>query len=155
MPPYSHPQSGAHHSRRSTTKRSASDTYHLPPAGWQEGTLVDNAFRLTLTTDPLADPGEEGEDHCCDYSESTTSYPSNRDTELRSPVLVLEMETKRGVSVVLPPPVEAPQTRALLDPASSDFRTVCLSAVVCPNYPLRLRVSGDSSPRASVSPFNL
>lgn len=71
MSPYSHSQSGAHHSRRSTTRRSASDSYHLPPAGWPRRTLVDNAFQLALTTDPLADSGEEDEDARCDYSEST------------------------------------------------------------------------------------
>jgi hypothetical protein len=31
---------------------------------------VDNAFQLALTTDPLADSGEEDEDARCDYSES-------------------------------------------------------------------------------------
>jgi hypothetical protein len=30
---------------------------------------VDNAFQLALTTDPLADSGEEDEDARCDYSE--------------------------------------------------------------------------------------
>jgi len=34
---------------------------------------VDNAFQLALTTDPLADSGEEDEDARCDYSESTTT----------------------------------------------------------------------------------
>jgi len=29
---------------------------------------VDNAFQLALTTDPLADSGEEDEDARCDYS---------------------------------------------------------------------------------------
>jgi len=67
MSPYPHPQSGVLHSRRSTTKRSASDAYHLPPAGWPKRTLVDNAFQLALTTDPLADSGEEDEDARCDY----------------------------------------------------------------------------------------
>lgn len=90
MSPYSHPQSGAHHSRRSTTKRSASDTYHLPPAGWPKRTLVDNAFQLALTTDPLADSGEEDEDARCDYSESTTA-PSNWNTELHSSALVFRL----------------------------------------------------------------
>ena len=76
MSPYSHPQSGAHHPRRSTARRAASDTYHLPPAGWPKRTLVDNAFQLALTTDPLADSGEEDEDARCDYSESTSALPS-------------------------------------------------------------------------------
>jgi hypothetical protein len=67
MSPYSRSQSGPHHSRRTTTRRSASDTYHLPPAGWPKRTLVDNAFQLALTTDPLADSGEEDEDARCDY----------------------------------------------------------------------------------------
>jgi len=67
LSPYSHSQSGIHHSRRGTTKRSASDPYHLPPAGWPKKTLVDNAFQLALTTDPLADSGEEDEDARCDY----------------------------------------------------------------------------------------
>ena len=31
---------------------------------------MDNAFQLALTTDPLADSGEEDEDARCDYSES-------------------------------------------------------------------------------------
>lgn len=30
---------------------------------------MDNAFQLALTTDPLADSGEEDEDARCDYSE--------------------------------------------------------------------------------------
>ena len=72
LSPYSHSQSGAHHSRRGATRRSASDSYHLPPAGWPRRTLVDNAFQLALTTDPLADSGEEDEDARCDYSKSTT-----------------------------------------------------------------------------------
>lgn len=29
---------------------------------------MDNAFQLALTTDPLADSGEEDEDARCDYS---------------------------------------------------------------------------------------
>ena len=68
LSPYSHSQSGTH-SRRNTTRRSASDSYHLPPVGWPRRTLVDNAFQLALTTDPLADSGEEDEDARCDYSE--------------------------------------------------------------------------------------
>ena len=35
---------------------------------------MDNAFQLALTTDPLADSGEEDEDARCDYSESTTAF---------------------------------------------------------------------------------
>jgi len=69
LSPYSRSQSGGHHSRRGTTRRSASDSYHLPPVGWPRRTLVDNAFQLALTTDPLADSGEEDEDARCDYSE--------------------------------------------------------------------------------------
>lgn len=34
---------------------------------------MDNAFHLALTTDPLADSGEEDEDARCDYSELLTS----------------------------------------------------------------------------------
>lgn len=71
LSPYSHSQSGAQHSRRGTTRRSASDSYHLPPAGWPKKSLVENAFQLALTTDPLADSGEEDEDARCDYSELT------------------------------------------------------------------------------------
>jgi len=67
LSPHSHSQSGVHHPRRNTTRRSASDSYHLPPAGWPKRTLVDNAFQLALTTDPLADSGEEDEDARCDY----------------------------------------------------------------------------------------
>lgn len=67
LSPYSRSQSGAHHPRRGTTMRSASDSYHLPPVGWPRRTLVDNAFQLALTTDPLADSGEEDEDARCDY----------------------------------------------------------------------------------------
>jgi len=67
MAPYPHSQNGIHHSRRNTTRRSASDSYHLPPVGWPRRTLVDNAFQLALTTDPLADSGEEDEDARCDY----------------------------------------------------------------------------------------
>lgn len=69
LSPYSHSQSTAHRPRRDTARRSASDSYHLPPAGWPRRTLVDNAFQLALTTDPLADSGEEDEDARCDYSE--------------------------------------------------------------------------------------
>lgn len=40
---------------------------------------MDNAFQLALTTDPLADSGEEDEDARCDYSElhdgATLSQP--------------------------------------------------------------------------------
>lgn len=68
MSPYPHSQNGTHHSRRNTTRRAASDSYHLPPVGWPRRTLVDNAFQLALTTDPLADSGEEDEDARCDYS---------------------------------------------------------------------------------------
>ncbi|KAF9786103.1 hypothetical protein BJ322DRAFT_1058017 [Thelephora terrestris] len=67
LSPYSRSQSGTHDPRRSTTRRSASDSYHLPPPGWPRRTLVDNAFQLALTTDPLADSGEEDEDARCDY----------------------------------------------------------------------------------------
>jgi Ino eighty subunit 1 len=69
MSPYSRSQSGTHNPRRNTTRRTVSDSYHLPPAGWPRRTLVDNAFQLALTTDPLADSGEEDEDARCDYSE--------------------------------------------------------------------------------------
>jgi len=37
---------------------------------------VDNAFQLALTTDPLADSGEEDEDARCDYSELLMVSPS-------------------------------------------------------------------------------
>jgi len=50
---------------------------------------VDNAFQLALTTDPLADSGEEDEDARCDYSEL---YPSpNQNTELSLPMLVFRL----------------------------------------------------------------
>lgn len=36
---------------------------------------MDNAFQLALTTDPLADSGEEDEDARCDYSELCGDAP--------------------------------------------------------------------------------
>ena len=52
---------------------------------------MDNAFQLALTTDPLADSGEEDEDARCDYSELTigAAPPPNWNTEL--PVLVFRL----------------------------------------------------------------
>lgn len=80
--PYSYSQNGTHLSRRNMTRRSASDSYHLPPVGWPRRTLVDNAFQLALTTDPLADSGEEDEDARCDYSELYNNrYPLDQNTE--------------------------------------------------------------------------
>ena len=42
---------------------------------------MDNAFQLALTTDPLADSGEEDEDARCDYSKSSN------DAVIPAPVL--------------------------------------------------------------------
>ena len=43
---------------------------------------MDNAFQLALTTDPLADSGEEDEDARCDYSKLHDDlYPLNQNTE--------------------------------------------------------------------------
>ena len=36
---------------------------------------MDNAFQLALTTDPLADSGEEDEDARCDYSKLAEDVP--------------------------------------------------------------------------------
>jgi len=41
--------------------------YSLPSPGWPKRSLLDNAFQLALTTDPLADSDEEDEGSRRDY----------------------------------------------------------------------------------------